>query len=693
MNLQIMRNFLGVLGILVVTGSLNMHAQDDISWLQAYTDEMVIGKETFRYTYQTVEGNDCKVEFKEYVTGRKGETELRSWIFYLSDLDPEALNFNARGKSILVTLETENEQKFISLYEGDTFDGYTEELMLTMNEVDQARQFIEAVKEHIHSCRESAVTWNNRKDALDWLTTHIGEATDDDVQWEQQFSVGDQPYLVTLSSRSVDDKGTEETFDYLFDLSDIDPPSIKLVVSGRSLHVEIQAKERKRYIQLKADDGIEYTQELNIYADDIEQARQIVHALNYAVSHTEVTRPVWEDYNAALEYIQANHREVSVGADLYEHSLEYDLFASDILNVGIKKTESDGVTEETVYSFYPADMTETLQLEVDRDEITVEMETKEDQDFIRRSSGGNVTGYVSQFEFNAPGIDEARNLIGAWEYIIENSVEELESFESVEEVNAWMEYNFPVLSRDGVTFEQAVSVNGDLNNQITITRTETEEDGETTTQLYVLYPEDIDQESLKIQVRFGKLTVAIETGREDYIKHHENGAVENFTDKAELYFFDPLVAKNFMEAVRFLITDLSGREDPEMSREEAFEFLSEQVPVIELPEVSHEQTLEVLEPENCKIKFTRLETEKDKPGEEYVFEFMASDLSGSDSELTVRGNLLEINLETAGNRDLVKPFENGEVQDFSDGFVIYADDVLQAKKILNAFIALSELCD
>lgn len=688
-----LRHIPRILGILVISSGLTIQAQEEISWLQEYTDEMEIGNETYRYTYQNVEGNPCKVEFKEFVTGKKGETESRSWIFYLSDLDPEALSFSARGKSIQVTLETENSQKFISLYEGDAFDEYTGEMVVTMNEVDQVRRFIEAVKEHIASCRESGVTWTNREEALEWLTAHIGAASENDVQWEQQFSTGEQPHLVTLSSKSVDGKGVEETLDYLFDLSDIDPQSVRLVVSGRSLQLEVQAKEKQRYIQLTSSEGMEYTQELNIYADDIEEARQIVHALSFAASHTEAIRPVWEDYNAALEYIKAHQQAVNIEGELYEHSLEYDLFASDLLNVGIVKTEPDGETEETVYSFYPADMTGTLRLEVDRDEITIEMETTDDHDFIRRSSGGSVTGYVSQFEFHAPGVDEARNLIKAWEYIIENSEEELETFESLEEVNTWMENNFPVLYRDGVTFEQSVSVNRELNNQITFEKSETGDSGEKTENRYVIYPEDIDREALKVHVRFGKLTVTLETGRVDYIRHYENGIVENFTDKAEFYFFDPLVAKNFMEAVRFLINDVSGRESPEMDREEAFSFLSAQIPVIELPEASHEQALEVLEPENCKLKFTRVETEKDKAGEEFVFEFMASDLSGSDSDLTVKGNIIEISLETEGNRDLVKPFENGEVQDFTDEFVVYADDVLQAKKILNAFIALSKVCD
>lgn len=683
----------GMLGILFFSSFLSVQAQEGITWLTGFTSEMLVGNDTYRYTFTTVEDNDCKVEFKEFLTDKKGETETRSWIFYLSDLDPDALQFKARGKSIQVTLETANSQKFISYYEEGTFDGYTQEMVLTMNAVDQARQLIEAVREHIGTCRESGTTWTDREEAVEWLTSHIGEATDDDVKWEQQFSTGEVPHLVTLSSKSTDNKGEEVSSDYLFDLSDIDPNSIRLVVAGKSLHVEVPVKDRKRYIQLTSAEGDEYIQKLDIYSDDIEEAREIVHALEYSATNTEAVRPVWENYNSALEYIAAHLSEVHIGGDVYELGLDYDLFSSDIMNLRITKAGSDGETDETVYSFYPADMIENPKLEVNRNEINVQMETREDRDFIRKSSGDIVTGYVPDLEFPSAGIDEARNLIAAWEYIIQTSEEELETFASVEEVNAWLGDNFPALYRDGITFEQSLSVDPEMSDQITFEITETEDSGEKTENSYIIYPEDIDQEAMKIHVRFGKLTVTLETGREDYIRHFENGVVQHFTDRADLYFFDPLVAKNFMEAIRFLISDVSQQELPEMNREEIFTFLTEEMPAIELPEVTHEQTLEVLDPESCKLKFTRVETEKEKEAEEIAFEFMASDLSETDSDLSVRGNLIEINLETAGNRKLVKPFENGEVQDFTDGFIIYADDVRQARRILKAFGMLSEICE
>jgi len=122
--------------ILVTSSFIRVAAQEEVSWLKDYTDEMTIGNDTYRYRFTSVDGNECKVKIEEQVTDRKGSVEMHSWIFYLSDIDPAALRFNARGKSIEVNLETRNSQEFISYYEEGEFEEYTDQIELTMNEVD-----------------------------------------------------------------------------------------------------------------------------------------------------------------------------------------------------------------------------------------------------------------------------------------------------------------------------------------------------------------------------------------------------------------------------------------------------------------------------------------------------------------------------------------------------------------------------
>jgi hypothetical protein len=209
----------------------------------------------------------------------------------------------------------------------------------------------------------------------------------------------------------------------------------------------------------------------------------------------------------------------------------------------------------------------------------------------------------------------------------------------------------------------------------------------------VFYPEDLNLEELGIRVRLGKLTVTLETGKEDYIKNFKNGELQNFTDDTDVYFSDPLAAKNFMAAIRFLKESRSGTSLPEMSREEAVSFLTDHIQHIELPEEQHEQTIEWEEGDDCKMKFTRVEKGKDGESDEFNYEFMVSDLFPAGSELNVDGKIIAIRLETNGGEDLIKPYKNGEVDDFVDEFTIYSDDVMVAKRTLEAFSVLSKACD
>ena len=363
-----------------------------------------------------------------------------------------------------------------------------------------------------------------------------------------------------------------------------------------------------------------------------------------------------------------------------------------IVKLTITGTEDGGATEETGYSFYLADMSPQPVLDVSGNMITIEMETRDDRDYIMKTSGGSVTGYDSEMEFPATGIDVARDIVRALEVAIANSLEDIREFTSVEEVNGWMEENLVTLYGKDEQYEQKLTVNQEMQNQIVFDRKVTEEGEGVTETRYVLYPEDISTEKLKIGVSLGKLNVAMETAKDDYIRNHKNGILQDYTDDVEVFFSDPLVAKNFVAAVTYLKAHTAAAETPEMSGEEAFSFLAGNIPHVEIPGEVHEQKLEMADGEPCKLRFTRVEKENEGDSDEFVFEFMPQDIDSGKSKLSADGELLEITLVTVGNQKLIKPFENGEEENFDDDFTICADDVLLARKLLAAFGSLSDAC-
>ncbi len=309
---------------LMILSLQTLHAQDQISWLEDYTNEMQIGSDSYKYSFTNVEGNNCKLKFEEELTDKKGSVEVHSWVFYLSDIDPSAISFKAKGKSIGITLETHQSRKFISYYENDELDGYTEKVGITMDEVDKTRSFIEAIKANISNCKETESTWENEDQAFFWLEDNVGKATDGDTEWDQKFESRSRDYLLDFQANSVSAKGEQESFSYTVDLNDINPKGLNLKISGKSLIVEVPVKESKRYIKVNTASETEFSNKMLIYSNDIEQARQIVNALIYMVNNCESERYDWGSYIASLEYVKANPAEVKIGEKLFSNSLDYE---------------------------------------------------------------------------------------------------------------------------------------------------------------------------------------------------------------------------------------------------------------------------------------------------------------------------------------------------------------------------------
>jgi hypothetical protein len=681
-----------LLATLVLLSSQTLQGQDKLSWLDDYTGDIHIGSESYRYNFNNVEGDDCKLKFEEIHTHKKGNKTARSWIFYLSDMDPSAMSFKAKGKSIDVVLETYRSQKFISYYEGEELDGFTEKIVLTMNEVNMARSFIGTLNEKLSSCQETQVVWETRNQAFNWLMDNVGEAMDDGTEWRQEFKKGKQDYLVEFEAKSVDSKGEQLSSISIFDLSDIDPMAIDLRISGKSLMVELTVKENKKYIEVKSPEGSQFTPKLLIYTNEIEVARQVVNALYYLVNNTIPERPTWESYSSSLEFVKDNMGELTVDDDLYSNSLNFEPSPSGLVNLATVKTESDGTSERVEYAFYLTDIMEQLELEVSRNSITLGIVTKEKHDYIREMKDEKVSDYTSTLNFHAADIDGARDILNAFEFAIGASEEKIKEFKNISETETWFSENIGQIEIGEEVYTQNLTILKEFENQMIVESNLTKADGESTESRFILYPEDISLDKLDISVSGKKLYVLLQTEKGKYVKEIENGNLQNFTSSSEVLFYDPLLAKNFMAAIRFLQENSVVEDRAAMQKEAAMAFIRENIQNIAISDEKYEQKMEVVDEEGCTMSFTRVETDSKGGGRNYSYEFTVSDIDPDNSEFTIKGALVIINLVTRGGEKLIKPYKDEEAGDFVNDFIIYADDVLLAKQMLAAFAALSEEC-
>ena len=681
-----------LLAILMVFSVLNLQAQDKLSWLDDYTGSIQIANDSYQYNFTNVDGDDCKLKFEELHTNKKGGTSTSSWIFYLSDMDPSALNFKAKGKSINLLLETQRSQKFISYYEEGELEGYTEKITLIMNEVDMARSLIEILKEKVTSCKETQLVWDHPTQALNWLIDNVGNASDDGTEWEQQFKSGSRDYMVEFQANSVNSKGEVESTTSIFDLSDINPQAINLKISGKSLMVEVAVKESKRFIEVKSPAGSLFTNKLIIYTDEIEVAREVVNAMHFLVSNTTPERPGWDSYTSSLGFIKDKLGDVAIGDDLYSYELNFDSSPSGLVKMVTSKSESEGSTESLEYTFYLADMMNKAKIEVSKSSVTLGINTKDKLEFIREMNDGKISDYTSNLNIHISNLDLARDILNAFEFAIDTSEQNIIEFSGISELGPWFTENIGQVDIGTDAYEQQMSILTEYGNQLTAKSTVTDSDGKSTEYSHILYPEDIGLEKLDIKVSGKKLYVLLQTDKGKYVKIFENGILQNFVSSTEVLFDDPLVAKNFMSAIRFLKENSRVEDSTVMQKEEAMTFLMENIQTIELSDKQYEQKMEVGEEGDCIVSFTRVEKDSKGEGHRYRYEFTLSDINSGNSKLTVKGTLVLINLVTNGNEKLIKPYKDSEAGSFVDDFIIYTDDVQLAKQILAAFAALSEAC-
>ncbi len=667
------------------------NSQEQISWLSDHTAEINAGSYTYVYNFTTLE-NDCKIKIEEKKISSKGSETKQSSIFYLSDISPSSLNFKSTGKVLAVSMQTKQSQKFISSYEGEEFKSYTNEVTIYTSEVDKARDLIDAFLSHIETCKDNERTWTSKEEVVKWLTENIGDSEKSGTNYKQSFRKDEKPHLALLKTESTDSKGQQETNLYSVNLSDINPDEIKLEVSGKSLKINLPVKNKMNFVKLITNDSeISYQREFEIHVDDIELARDEMSALKYLVSNTEVNRTEYSDYFSAMSYVKENIMDASVGSNKYEQSLTFENSPSGQINYKSIKTDSKAVSKESIFQFYPSDISPEVKLNVSSSVANIEISSIGNDKFIKQTLDGNLMSYTNNVEIFIDDIDAARDIINALEYSLKNSESGVQKFESVNAVSEWLNSNMEEVIIDGESTQQNIVVSSTEENKVEIKKITSSEGSDADSETFEVYPQDFSMEDIVIKISGKKLSIPLSTGKLKYIKSYKEGILQNYASKIEIQFNDVKTAKNFIAAISFLYENTKNEDRSFSDENSAYDFISKNLILLELGGNTLDQKIEKMDENTCKLKYILKETES-KGTTEYIYEFMIQDIDAQNSNISVTGKELKINLVTKGKQKLIKPYKGGEPGNFIYNFDLYTDDVVTAKKILAAFQTINEKC-
>jgi hypothetical protein len=669
-----------------------LFSQQEVTWLSDYKSDMNTGSYSYKYTFQTVDNKPCKLNIEENKTDKKANTISASYLFYLSDLETSKLAYKPSGSAIIITLATKSAQKLISVYKNDALEEYTNSFTMTFDAVDKARSFIDAIKEHNIECNSSETSWSNANEAFGWLSAHIKESSNSGTTNKQSFQKGDKEYIALFTQESVDSKGMSNKKEYSFNLNDIYPQGVLLEISGKTLKVVVPVKENKNFIQVRKDGQSSYTNEFEIYSDNLEEARIIISALSNLTTNAKVTRKEWGNYSEALGFVKSNLKELNVGTSKVSYELNYSTSTSDKIVLKTIDMDSKGVQTDEINQFYFIDLNPIVEIEVTSKNVSLNLRTKEKTKYIKQISKEKTTGYASEAKLYLDNIELARDVMTALEYSVKSGTEGIIEFSTIEKAIDWLIKVPGDVNIDTKAFHQSIQIDRSSENQLDLNVITTDASGASVNERFEIYPEDISKENLKLKISGKKLFVPVSTGKNKYIKAFKGDAQQNYSDEIEFLFEDILTAKNFIKAVA-VIQEKSVVTDRSISnRNVALSYLTENIKAIMIDSKIIEQKITELESKNCKFEYSTSETDSKGVAVTNNCEFILSDIDFSKSAIVIDSKQLKINLVTKEKQKLIKTTKNGEPGNFIYNVEIYAEDILQAKKILSAFQSISAGC-
>lgn len=682
-----------LISLLVLSFSVvNGQEAPAIDWLKEYRGEIPVGSNTYWYEYSYFNKELCGISIKSVKMSKKGDESVSRNELYLSDIDENAITFKVTGKYITVNLETKNSQKFIRYFEDGEFDSYVSSVEIYTDQVDKARSLIDVMKGKLKECDRQEKTWGSLKAGLDWLKDNISTTTQSGTEYNQSFSYDEaKNYLVAFNRDYNDSKGIEIKEAYSVNLADVDPEGVSLNVSGTDLSIELNTKNNK-YIGISENGELQnYDNDFEIHVPSLEEARDIVQAFKYVIPQCKPEYKTFSDANQALLYLKENIREIASGSYIYTQSFEQENKPHGIVTYVSKRTDSKGAATESKYQLYLNEIQPEAALSVSGTNVVLELNAKDKQKLIRTFKDGELQNYSNQIEIYATNIESARELANAFNYAVINSDPGLLNWTDAAKASAWLSSNTGKVVEPGATYEQKLSFDPGNSYKTVFDLTTSDSRGQTD-EVFEFYITDIDRDNLKLATSGKKMFVEVSTGKEKLIRLTKSGEIQNYASSVDFLFEDTRQARNFINALKYLASEVQIQEKSFADSRSAFKYISSGLTPVSTGSYKYDQSIEMIDDDPCRIKFmvTQLDSKDASTG--YIYEFAMSDINPEAVKLEISGKEMTVALETRAKQKLIKPYKNGEPQNFDYDFEIFTDDVIVARNIIGAIKTMAGNC-
>jgi len=404
--------------------------------------------------------------------------------------------------------------------------------------------------------------------------------------------------------------------------------------------------------------------------------------------------------SAQEQFIQlkANIQTVEAEKETFEQTLTHTPDNPCKLQITIRTIDRKGRSEEEQYELYWSDIEEnTVRYDVSKDKIYVEFRAKNRQPLFRHFEEGQLEGYEQEAAFLAANSENAQVLIDQLKAGIktcENNQQRDTPPEAFNSLLSWLQQRIGVVELEDETYRQEFEQLADNPLVIEYTRTESDDKGQNKVARYIFNLADLVSQRTGFDVKGDQLFIELETERRlDLIMYEEDGVIDGYENKLQIYLDDIETARNVSVAFQQLIQlsrDTLSSLLPDVGLlSDALQVISDNVTDFRLGEESYKQSLTITPACRAEYVLDHIEDDGDTESFTYNFNLRDFDVKSADYALSRKNGL---GVELKANDDLIEWTENGELQKYDDQLELKMQSVEHARQVIHAMRSAIPQC-
>ncbi len=487
----------------------------------------------------------------------KGKSKQTVYTFNLADLDENLISRQSSGSQMYVSLRSKNQQKLFKYSEDGEQKGYANEFRIYVNDVDNARIIIDKLKETVplaNKLMKNRLQLSSYEQMQEWLKNNIGTVILGSDTYNQEL-VFNPDVVGKVSMKLVHSTGKKvESFLYEFNLADLSTHLLKFDVSGNKLEINVQVERSLKLIKTFEDGQLKnYRNDIEIYAESIDQARDITNVFKMAIEKAgplvEAALPVLPDQaSLIIEAINADVKAVDLNTEQISQSFTKDC----VTEFRFQKVTSKSSTEES-YSFNFNDLNANLvAYKVKGNELLIELFTESAQKLIKVTADGQIKEYSKQMSIYVNDPEAARLTVYRLKALIElckNTYQSPVPEGTMTEKISWLSERIPDVTKGDATYTQKLEIKDgdDIRFELTTSGKKS-----STYEVFEFNLCDIDPNMVEFSIKGKDLFVKLTTKfKQKIIKSYKDGKTQKFTDEV-------LIRENDIESARIVIETIKA---------------------------------------------------------------------------------------------------------------------------------------